>query len=126
MANQISSTILKIVEQVHTIIDEIAFVYLKEHGPIYNWSSICKAIFELNCDTEVISFLKKNNILLCNASLDCGVTFGLLIIKKEIEEFYVSQYGTNLDLHTKTKMFNKINIASYNFIVTGFEDKNGN
>jgi hypothetical protein len=125
MAQQNIKTRLKIVDIAHKKIDELALIYLEEHGPIHKWSLITKSIFSLNCDVEILAYLKTKNFSVHENLLETGIAFGLLIIKSEIETYFKDLYKEKYFSYIEEISYN-INLTSYNYIVTGFEETNGN
>jgi hypothetical protein len=109
---------IAIAEKILNKINDIKTRYLARYGTNV-WSIAEQDCYFLNCDAEIFSFLEKNKITVHDDVYEFGLTFGILVIKKEIEYKYIQQFGENLDIIKKEEMYNNINLFISNYITMG-------
>jgi hypothetical protein len=113
---------MMIAEKILLIINDIKSHYYQRFGKDVIWSTSEQDTFLLNCDAEIQSFLEKNKIDIHDDAYDFGITYGIMIIRKDIEYKFVKLYGGNLDYIQKNQLFETLNKSIYNYLTEGVTD----
>ena len=111
----------QIAEVVLKKITDIREVYIEKYELTpTNWDNSLRNLYFLNCDVEIINFLKKLEIDINESALDFGLTYGILILKNQIMNNYNNKYGNDMDqISLKANMYDDINDVTIDFIVHG-------
>lgn len=110
---------MKAIEKILLIINDIKNHYYGQYGKDVIWNSAEQDVFFLNCDAEVLHWLEKNQIELHDDVYEYGITYGILIIKKEIDFKMARKYGGVLEIAQKEEYFELLNKTIYNYLTEG-------
>ena len=109
----------KIAQKVLNITTDIRDNYIKKYGNANDWGITLQDIYLLNCDARLQNFLKKNDVKIHDDAFKIGVSFGVLVIRKELIRRYIERYGETIPIEKKEEMYENIQRHVYDFLTDG-------
>ena len=95
---------------------------MKQYGIDSDWDVDTQDMFLLNCDAELLTYLKREDIEFDESVYKTGLALGVFVIQKEITRKYYESYGENLDYNIKDDMFEEIQETVYDYVINGAID----
>ena len=118
-----SSQKTQIAEQIVNCISDLQDHYVRSLKQLTSeWDSQQTQMYLLNCDTEIQTILSSHYLVPDDKALAYGLSFGVLVIKNEINRNYKLKFGDQLDLTTKQSMYNELNECVIKFVLHGLGD----
>lgn len=109
----------KIAQEILNITTDIRDRYIEQYGNASTWNISKQDIYLLNCDAEIQCYLKKNNIDIHENVFKIGISFGILVIRKELVRRYMERYGEMITIEKKEEMYESIQRHVYDFLTNG-------
>ena len=113
---------MRIAEKLIEISNDLKGSYISDHGPTDDWGLSTQDIYLLNCDTEILNFLQREEIEVHSDVFKIGVSFGILVIQQQIKRRYYNMYGDMLEYHHKEQMFEEMQECIFDYTVNGAFD----